>query len=128
MSGDTFNMSGDFRGAMVNIKSKLDNVTQTINNMPTADSSEKQELQALVEQLKAELEQTPPELVSEGEAVAQMTETLVEAASAEKPNSTMVKITGEGLKQAAENVAAVMPTVLTIATQIVATVGRIVGG
>ena len=128
MSGDTFNMSGDFRNAGIIIKSKLDNVTQTINNMPTADSSEKQELQALVEQLKAELEQTPPELASEGEAVAQMTETLVEAASAEKPNSTMVKITGEGLKQAAENVAAVMPTVLTIATQIVATVSRIVGG
>jgi peptidoglycan hydrolase CwlO-like protein len=59
-------------------------VTQTFNNMPNADSSEKQELQALIEQLKAELAKVPPELESETEAVAQTTEALVEAASAEK--------------------------------------------
>jgi internalin A len=127
MSSDTFHMSGDFRGAMVNIKNKLENVTQTINNMPHADSSEKQALQALVEQLKVELEKAPPELSSEAEAVAQTTEALVEAASAEKPNKTMIEITGEGLKKAAENVAAVMPMVLTIATQIVTAVSRLTG-
>jgi hypothetical protein len=77
--------------------------------------------------LKAELAKVPPELESEAEAVAQTTEALVEVASAEKPNKTMIEITGEGLKKAAENIAAVMPTVLTIATQIVATVSRIVG-
>jgi hypothetical protein len=126
MSGDTFDMSGNFSGAIVNIKSKLENVTQTVNNMPNADSSEKQELQALIEQLQAELEKAPPELASEAEAVAQTTEVLVEAASAEKPNKTMIEITGEGLKKAAENIAAVMPTVLPIAMKIVATIGQIV--
>jgi uncharacterized protein YlxW (UPF0749 family) len=112
---------------MVNIKNKLENATQTINNMPHADSSEKQALQALVEQLKAELEKAPPELSNEAEAVAQTTEALMEDASAEKPNKTMIEITGEGLKKAAENVAAVMPTVLTIATQIVKAVSRLMG-
>jgi hypothetical protein len=126
MSGDTFDMSGNFSGAIVNIKAKLKNVNQTVNNMPNADSSEKQELQALIEQLQAELEKAPPELASEAEAVVQTTEVLVEAASAEKPNKTMIEITGEGLKKAAENIAAVMPTVLPIAMKIVATIGQIV--
>jgi hypothetical protein len=126
MSGDTFNMSGNFSGAVLNIKSKLDNVTQTVNNMPNTDSSERQELQGLIEQLKAELEKVPPELESEAEAVAQTTELLIETASADKPNKTMIEITGEGLKKAAENIAGVMPTVLTIATQIVFAISKVV--
>jgi hypothetical protein len=39
----------------------------------------------------------------------------------------MVEITGEGLKKAAQNLASVIPTVLTIATQIVDTVTRLIG-
>jgi hypothetical protein len=48
---------------------------------------------------------------------------MVEQASAEKPNKTMLQITGEGLKKAAENIADVLPTVLEIATKIVAVIG-----
>jgi hypothetical protein len=127
MSGDTFNMSGNFSGAILNIKSTLDNVTQTINNMPHADSAERQELQALIEQLQVELTKAPPNIEKEAEAVAQTAKALVDTASAEQPNPTMIEITGEGLKKAAENIANVMPAVLTIATQIVATVARVVG-
>jgi hypothetical protein len=127
MSGDTFNMSGNFSGAILNIKATLDNVTQTINNMSHADSAERQELQALIEQLQAELTKAPPEIEKEAEAVAQTAKALVDTASAEQPNPTMIEITGEGLKKAAENIAAVMPTVLTIATQIVAAISRTVG-
>jgi hypothetical protein len=31
---DTFNLSGDFRGAILNINSTLRNVTQTVNTLP----------------------------------------------------------------------------------------------
>jgi len=37
----------------------------------------------------------------------------------------MLQITGEGLKQAAQNLAEVMPTVVTIASQIVMTVAKL---
>lgn len=117
--GDTFNMSGDFRGAIVNIKSTLTNVTQTVNTAPNIEPSLKAELNRLIEQLSESLVKAPPERKDEAEAVAQTAEQLVKQATAEKPNKTMIQITGEGLKQAAQNLADVMPTVLTIATQIV---------
>jgi hypothetical protein len=62
----------------------------------------------------------------DAQAVADLTQTLVESAKAEKPNKTTLQITGEGLKKAAQNLAEVMPTVITIAAQIVAAVIKIV--
>ena len=121
-SGDTFNMSGDFRGAILNIKSTLSNVSQSIGALPNADESAKDELKHLIEQLNAALQQVPAGKEEEAQAVATSAEMLVQTASAEKPNKPMLQITGEGLKQAAKNLADVMPTVLTIATQIVAAV------
>lgn len=126
ISGDTFNLSGDFRGANVNVKSRLEKVQQTIGALPHADEAAKAELQQLISQLNDALQEAPEDKAEEVEAVAQMAETLVDAASGEKPNKMMVQITGEGLKKAAENVAAVMPTVLVIATQIVTAVANLV--
>jgi hypothetical protein len=125
--GDTFTMSGDFRGAILNIKSTLTGVTQTIGQMTGADEETKAALTALVDRLNEALQQAPPEVEEEAEAVAETAKALVEQAAADKPNKTMIRITGEGLKQAAQQVAAVMPTVVAIAAQIVAAVGKFVG-
>ena len=51
----------------------------------------------------------------------------MEAAKTEKPNKTMVQITGAGLKQAAQNLADVLPAVVTIAGQIALTVAKMIG-
>ncbi len=123
--GDTFNMSGDFRGAILNIKSTLTNVSQGIGALPHGDAASKDELKQLIDQLNEALQKAPPGKAEDAEAVAESAKILVEKASEVKPNKTMVQITGEGLKQAAKNIADVLPTVLTIATQIVAVVGRI---
>jgi uncharacterized protein (UPF0261 family) len=120
-------MSGDFRGANVNIKSRLENVQQTVGALPHADETAKAELQQLISQLNDALQAAPADKTEEAEAVAQMAETLVETANSEKPNKMMVQITGEGLKKAAENMAAVMPTVLGIAMQIVTAVAALAG-
>jgi hypothetical protein len=125
-TGDTFNMSGDFRGAQLNIKSKLENVTQTIGAIPYADAATKVELEKLVQQLNDTLQQVPAAKAEDAEAVAQSAEMLVETATKEKPNPRMVQITGEGLKKAAQHLADVVPTVLSIATQIVAKVTHLV--
>ena len=126
-SGDTFNISGDFRGSNVNIKSRLTNVRQTIGTLPHADDDTKAELQQLISQLNDALQAAPADKKEDAEAVAQMAETLVETAASEKPNKMMLQITGDGLKQAAENIAAVMPAVLGIALKIVTAVYRLTG-
>jgi hypothetical protein len=124
-NGDTFTMSGDFRGAIINIKSTLTNVTQTVGALPDVDQSTKQELQKLVEQLSQALQEVPPEREEDAELVAEYTQELVDRAAEENPKKAKIQITGEGLKQAAQNIADVMPTVLVIATQIVTTVAKL---
>jgi hypothetical protein len=125
--GDRFNLSGDFRGSIINIKSTLTNVHQAVGEMQTGDQASREALQNLIQQLSSELEKTPPARQEEAEAVASTARILVDQAKNEKPNHTILQITGEGLKQAARNLADVAPTVLTIATQIVMAIGKLSG-
>lgn len=125
---DRFNMSGDFRGAMINIKSTLTNVQQSVGDIRTDDQNARQELEMLIAKLSEALQKVPEEKQEQAQAVAETAKALVEAAKTEKPNKTMVQITGEGLKQAAQNLAGVMPTVVTIAGQIALTVAKLVDG
>ena len=125
--GDKFEMSGDFRGAILNIKSTLNNVQQSVGDIPTDDISTQQELQELIGQLNEMLQKAPPEKHEQAEAVAETARALVEQAADEKSNKTMIQITSEGLKKAAQNLAQVMPSVVTIATQIVLAVAKLSG-
>ncbi len=124
--GDNIRLEGDFRGAIVNIKSRLENVSQAVGQMPGADEDARKELQRLIQQLSKELEKTPPARQEQAEAVAETAKTLVDQAKADKPNKTMLQISGEGLKQAAKNLAEVLPAVIPIAAQIVAAIGKMV--
>jgi ElaB/YqjD/DUF883 family membrane-anchored ribosome-binding protein len=125
--GDTFDFSGaTISGSNVNIKSTLTNVTQTVGQIPAADDAAKKELAQLIEQLNQALQQAPAGKEQEAEAVADYAKDLVEQAAVPQPNRTKIRITGEGLKMAAQNLAAVMPTVVTIATQIVGSVLKLV--
>jgi len=128
----TFSISGHIEGGIVNIggeqnisgtiilnaKSRLEGVTQSIGVMPNAEQSAKDEIVNLVNELKAQLEKSPPNKAEDTEQVARQVETLIKEASAEKPNKETIKIAGENLKKAAQNLADVMPIVLSIATQI----------
>src|SRR5512134_3520835 len=124
---DRFNLSGDFRGAIVNIKSTLTNVQQSVGDIRTGDENSRKELEKLIGQLSEALEKVPEEKQEQAQAVAETAKALVDTAKADKPNKTMVQITGEGLKQAAQNLANVMPAVVTIAGQIAVTVAKLVG-
>ena len=127
MTGDTFNMSGDFRGANINIKSTLTNVNQSIGALPDADQMAKQELQSLIAQLNDVLQQAAPDKAEQAEAVAMSAESLVEQAKQEQPNKTMLQLAGSALKQAAQTLVDVAPAVLPIASQIVDLVGKVRG-
>jgi len=124
---DRFNMSGDFRGAMINIKSTLTNVQQSIGEIHSGDESARKELETLIGQLSEALQKVPEGHQEQAEAVAETAKVLVDTAKAEKPNKTMLQISGEGLKQAAQNLADVMPTVVAIAGQIVIAVTKLTG-
>ena len=127
-SGDTFNMSGNFSGAILNIKNTLTNTIQTVNSMAQAAPDQKQELAHLIEQLQAALATVPADQAEAAETVAETAEELVEKAAKDKPNKTSIQITGEGLKAAATNLAGALPAVLPIATQIVQAVQKMIGG
>ena len=122
---DRFNMSGDFRGAIVNIKSTLTNVQQSVGDIRTDDENARKELEKLIKQLSKALQKVPEKSQEHAQAVAETARALVDTAKAEKPNKTMLQITGEGLKQAAQNLAEVMPVVVTIASQIVMMVAKL---
>lgn len=124
---DRINLSGDFRGSIINIKSTLTNVQQSVGEIRTNDPGAKQELEKLIGQLSEALQQVPEASQEDAQAVAETAKVLVETAKAEKPNKTMIQVTGEGLKQAAQNLAEVMPVVVTIAGQIAMTVAKLIG-
>jgi len=121
-------MSGDFRGAIINIKSTLTNVQQSIGDIHSNDEVARKELETLIGQLSEALQKIPVENQEQAQAVAETAKVLVDTAKAEKPNKTMLQISGEGLKQAAQNLAEVMPVVATIAGQVVMTVAKMTAG
>ena len=125
--GDRFNLSGDFRGAIVNIKSTLTNVQQSVGEIRSTDETARQELESLIGQLSEALQNLPAAHEEQAQAVAKTAKALVDTAKAEKPNKTMLHISGEGLKQAAENLAGVAPVVVSIAGQIVMAIAKLTG-
>ncbi len=127
VSGDQFNMSGNFSGAILNIKSTLTNVSQSIGAAPHGDVATKAQLQHLIEQLSAELQQVPAEQAGEAEQAAKRAESAVAEATKPNPDKDDVEYSLSRLKKAAENIAQVLPTVLPIATQIADVLRRMIG-
>lgn len=127
VSGDQFNLSGNFTGANVTIKSTLSNVAQTIGAATIGDAATKAELQRLIAHLNAQLQRAPVDKANAAEAVAETAKAVIEQATKPQPNHMLVQITAEGLKAAAQNLAAVLPAVLPIATQIADASRKLVG-
>jgi tRNA U34 5-carboxymethylaminomethyl modifying GTPase MnmE/TrmE len=135
----TFNVSGNIEGGIVNmggeqtfhgpivfnLNSHFERSIQSVESIPSADAKTKDELVALTNQLKQLLEKMPSGNEEMVEQVAKRLNTLMEEASAKKPDHEMVQITAEGLKKAAQNLAAVVPTILPICIDIVKVVTRI---
>lgn len=120
IAGGDINIGGsNIAGSNVNIGSTLTNVTQQVGAIPQAGADDKAELEQLIQQLEAELKKLPAQHQEEAETVAELTQDMVEEAGKEKPKKSKLEITGEGLKKAAKNLAAVAPLVGEIAGKIV---------
>ncbi|MCB0197068.1 MAG: hypothetical protein KDJ65_34285 [Anaerolineae bacterium] len=125
-SHTVINLPGNFQGAILNVNSTLNNVNQVIDSTSHIDQPEKDQLKSLIQELNKALQSVPSEKAEEAEAVAETAQTLIETATKDKPNKAMIKITAEGLKQAARNIADIMPPVLTIATEITSVIYRLI--
>lgn len=139
-TGPTFNISGDIKAGQVNVggvqaftgpidvdmreTTILGNVTQTINALPHGDDAQKAELVQLVNELQEQLARVPEERVKDAAKVSKRVEAL--AREIDSKDKEMIEIAGESLKRAAQDLKDVLPTVLTIATQIVANATRFV--
>ena len=125
--GDKITISGNIQNSILNIKSTLTNVQQSVGSISTDDETARQELQGLIEQLSQALQNVPDTQKEQAEAVAASAEALVDTAKADKPNKTLLQITGEGLKKAAENLSEVAPAIVSIASQVVVAIMRMKG-
>lgn len=125
--GITVNIRGNINNSIINVDSVLRDVCQTIGTADIRDQETKKQLMELIEQLKLELQKTPPERREAAEAIADSAKALVEAGTKSKPNKTTLQITAQGLKKAAECVADIMPTVLSVASSIVKSVSLLSG-
>ena len=117
IGGDQF--SGNFSGAVVNVNSRFENVNQTISRSSVVKESEKDQLKSYIQELETILKDIPSENSSEMEAIAKTTEMLVDEATSSEPNNTLLNISAKGLKEAAESVASIVPTIMPVVQGII---------
>jgi len=102
----------------VNVKARLDHVTQTVNNAPALADTQKQELSALIEELKQALEPAASTKSDDTDRVIEDAERVAKEVAREKPNkSRLMSIAGD-LKETAKAVQDVAPVVLPVAVKI----------
>jgi hypothetical protein len=115
--GHKINVGGS---AIINIDASLSNVMQTIGASAGLDSTQKSQLEALVQSLKTELEMLKASHADETKEIAEALEKAV--TSATKPpherKKSLLQLSANGLKEAAALVKDIAPNVLTTADTI----------
>jgi hypothetical protein len=102
----------------VNVKTRLEHVTQTVNNASSLVDTQKQELSALIEELQKALEPAASVKPDETDWVIEEAERVAKEVSREKPSKSRLESIAEDLKETAKAVTKVAPTVLPIAAKI----------
>lgn len=120
-TGDNVNVHAS--GSAVNVKSRLDHVTQTASSGRSGDQLQREKLDALYKQLQAALAQVPDTHRESADAIARQALVFADAVKAKSPSKTFIQVSGEALKATAKFVVDVAPSVAGIITAIVAAVG-----
>jgi len=122
--GNQVNIS-NVTGSVINVDSILENVSQNISAISRCDSNDKGSLQLLVNKLKDLLKSVPDENKSDAEKIANRVDTAIKEVAKDVPDKELVEFSLNGLKKAASNIAAIIPSILPIATQIVAHIQKL---
>lgn len=126
-SGSHDEHSQDNQEALIKIQSILRDVRQSIKALSAIDNALRIELLMLIGQLDMVLQQTRPGEEEAATALAEITRSLVEAASTAKPSKPTIRALGEGLKTTATELNEELPAVLDTAYKIIAAVDVVVG-
>ncbi len=116
--GSKYVMSGDFRGAVLNIESRLDHVTQTIA-ASAAPEARKQQLAQAIEELKQVMSRISPEQAADAEALSRRVAALADEAVAPNPDREAVAELGEIVRRAAGKLAGAVPGVIALVGRII---------
>ncbi len=127
IKGSKYVMSGDFRGAILNIESRLDHVTQTLGAASHAAADQRSNLVGLVEELKRTLAAVGPEQMPDAETLARRVGALVDEATAPHPDHETVSELGEIVRRAANKLSAAAPRVMALVTAIIEQVAGLAG-
>ncbi len=118
VDGDSYDLSGDFRGSAVNINSRLEHATQSIAAMPHGSPEERERLAGLLGELRDVLAQAPPEQAADADAIARRIEVLAEEAENQNPDRDLIEQIGDSVRRAAGKLAPKLPRLLPILTAI----------
>ena len=124
-SKPSISIGGNVKGENVLIDSTQTvhgDLTIAVGSIPGASEDVRQTLQKQIEQLMEALKAVPVGETNKVQEVKMAAEDAVKEAMTEQPNKKRLEIRGEGLKRAAESLAAITPTVLKIASQVAATI------
>lgn len=124
VNGSKYVLSGNFTGAIINIESHMERVTQTITAAPLADGRDQVLLLQLVADLRAELEQVPPQHATAVTNVASRLQGLM--AELGRGDREMMTLMGESLQRAAAELGDVRPAVPTAAAQLAEVLRRFI--
>ena len=102
----------------VNVKSRLDRVTQTVNNAQSLQADSRAELSKLLEELQTALAPAESHQPQDVERVVKTAEMVADEVAKEKPSKAFLGITLAGLAEAAKSVQDIAPAVLDAANRI----------
>lgn len=123
---DQFNFSGDFRGAVVNIQSHLDQASQCATALP-GDAGDRDQLTALLSVLGRELAKLPEREQAVAAQIASRTEELVATAAAPEPDRSRLRQLGDAVIGGVKLLGSAGPGVAETAEKVIALVSRIAG-
>ena len=127
MSGNTFQNTGDFRGAALFQGSTIHNAGQIAGTLKNADDQSRQGLQALLQQLADALKTVPPDRVEDAEAVGASAEDILKESAKDQPNKSRLRSLATAFTETAKTIGAAAPAVLSIADKIVGIITKIHG-
>jgi hypothetical protein len=123
--GSKYVMSGNFRGAALNIESQLTHVTQTILDGPAGSPNERADLIGLIAALEAELACLSAGRAAEAESLAARLLKVTQAL--EDRDGDLAAVGCDALKRAAERLGGESPALVATTRQIAAAIHRLAG-
>ena len=105
-----------FNQSIVNIDSNFQRVLQKIDS---ASEPSREEVRNLFQALHEELKKAPPHKIRDAEAVSDIGKDLIDKSVHPSPNKRLIEVTAQGLKDAAQALAEVVPKVLPLVEQII---------